>query len=175
MSGDVIVKVYADVEGQTLDGAVLTPPDATYTDTLKYSHAVNCAATGCDITGGREDCVDINRLCQNITIKDSILRISGNQAVTIKGGSSGISLENVVIHGAGKYAEIELGNWSDQSMAKTTGVLLHNVSRADGKPVRVVVGVADKPLIIGGNCVINQKWSLLVKLYCMLKGWGLIK
>jgi len=171
----VIPHLYMAVN-QSLNGVTLTPAiPADYEDTVKFSGWQDAVVEGCDITGGAEDCIDINRMCRDITIKDSILRITGNQAVTIKGGSSGISLENVVIHGAGKYAEIELGNWSDQSMAKTTGVLLHNVSRADGKPVRVVVGVADKPLIIGGNCVINQKWSLLVKLYCMLKGWGLIK
>jgi hypothetical protein len=37
----------------------------------------------------------------------------------------------------------------------------------------VVVGVADKPTIIGGNVKIRPVWSLLVKLYCKLKGMGL--
>lgn len=166
--------VYGDCDGQTLSDQVLAPPaPLSFSDTLKLSHASNFLAERCDITGGNEDCIDINRMCRDITVQDCILRIGGHQAVTIKGGSSAIHLKNLVIHGAGKYAEIELGNWSDQSMDKTTNVVIENCSRVDGRPLRIVVGKADNPIIIGGNCVINRKWSMLVKLYCWLKGLGL--
>lgn len=174
MSGDKQFHVFADCADQVLTDTVLCPPSAEgYTDALKFSHAERCLVERCDITGGSEDCIDMNRMCRDITISDSILRVNGHQAITIKGGSAGIHLKDLLIHGEGKYAEIELGNWSDQSMAKTTGVLIENCSRSDGRPVRVVVGRADNPTIIGGNCVINRKWSILVKLYCWLKGLGL--
>ena len=103
-------------------------------------------------------------------VKDTVLYSGDAQAVTIKGGSQNIRLTNVAISGSGSEGDIVLGGWSDQSMSMTTGVVLENVSKSDGSAVRVVLGKADKPTIIGGNCKIDRWQSFLLKAYCFIKG-----
>lgn len=161
---------YAGVSNIVLTNEELLPDNPKqYADILKFSCADNCLVDGCRVAGGTEDSVDINNLSHSITVSNTALNCGDAQAVTIKGGSRDIHLSNVVIYGRGKYAEIELDNWSDQSRTYTTGIVLESVTHADGGPVRVVAA-RNRPTIIGGNCRIRPVWSLLVRLYCVFKG-----
>jgi hypothetical protein len=166
-------KSYADVFGVTIQDARFDPAEAgldpqAFDDTLKFSNASEVHAENIFVRGGRENAVDMNRGCHDIAIQTSTL-VGGNQcAIVIKGGSHDIALGDVMIREAvGRY-DIELGGWSDQSFEKTRRILLHDVRRDDGKPVRVAVGHAEKPDIEGGNVKILFFESLALKAFW----WG---
>lgn len=128
----------------------LTPPDGSYADTLKItggSHSGYIFAA--HITGGTEDCIDINNRCRDIIIEVPKLRAGGSYVATIKGGSRNITLCGK-IWVPGETTDIDLGNWSDQSNERTTGIRLA-LTRADGRPVRVRLINADAPALIGGG------------------------
>ncbi len=119
----------------------------------------------------REDAVDIMRFSRGISIKNALLR-AGKYAVTIKGGSRDILLQNVRIERPSQgweKVDIDLGNYSHNAQGRTTGVVLWNVTRSDGKPVRVRVGWADEPIVIGGNVEILRVQSRLLKAYVWVK------
>ena len=128
----------------------LTPPDATYADTLKITGGSHSGViTAAHINGGYEDCIDINNRCHDIEINAIKLSSGGSYVATIKGGSHDITLRGKIWKG-GKTADIDLGNWSDQSNDRTTGIRL-DLTRADGLPVRVRLINADAPRLIGGG------------------------
>lgn len=163
----------ADTAGVVLEKVSL-PKDghspSEYDDVLKFSNARNCFVLGCHVRGGRENAIDMNRNCTNIVVEDTVL-VGGDQcAVVIKGGCHNITLNRVLISPSGGPYDIELGGWSDQSRHKTGRVVLRDVLRTDGKPVRVVVGNAEKPTIEGGDVQILPFWSIGLKLYVFAKG-----
>jgi hypothetical protein len=148
----------ADAQGVQLHDLRLDPTEEghavdEFDDTLKFSNAQHCVALRLWIRGGSENAVDMNRNCADIRLQDSTL-ISGAQcAIVVKGGARDIELSHVCIvpRNQDTPCDIELGGWSDQSDARTARVTLHEVSRIDGRPVRVAVGHADRPTIIGGR------------------------
>lgn len=145
---------FADVDGETIENTVF-PVSGTkqsdYSDILKFSHAKNIVVSNCIICGGKEDCVDMNRNCENILIENCTVYPFGSYGFTIKGGAKNITLRNVAFDGHGKVADIDLGNWSDQSMEQTTNVVLENVYAIDGSPVKVRVLWAEKPTVVDSN------------------------
>lgn len=146
-----------------------------YSDTLKLSHAKYITVKCCYITGGKEDCIDINRMCENILIEDTTLFSGGSYCVTIKGGSKNITLKNVTIDGHGKETDIDIGNWSDQSSELTTGVVLDNVQSRSGEPVKVRVLWANKPIIINNsNVSVTTIPKCLVSIYRFLRKLKLV-
>jgi hypothetical protein len=149
----------ADVDGRTLEDLRFDPEDEgsraeDFDDILKFSHARNITALRLYVAGGGENAIDMNRECAGIRIRDSLLRSGDQCAVVIKGGSNDIMLSRVRLDADDDHTayDIELGGWSDQSMKRTRRVCLHEVSRLDGRPVRVVVGWADRPAVLGGRC-----------------------
>jgi hypothetical protein len=148
---------FADVCFQTITGLKLDLSEEErkqYDDTMKLSHVWDMKFYGLSVTGGRENAIDMNRECRNVLIEDAILFGGGHCPIVIKGGCENIYLKSFDIFHDGPY-DVELGGWSDQSRKKTTGVTLENSYRLGPKgeqlPVRIVVGHADKPTIIGGN------------------------
>jgi hypothetical protein len=143
-----------------------------FDDLLKYSNSGYCYATRCTIGGehpSREDAIDINNGCSGIFIDGCFIYAGLKYAITIKGASNCIVVSNTVIVRPGKHVDIDIGNWSDQYFGRTCGVKLLNVVRADGEPVRVRVGRAEKPEIVGGNCRVMPLQSLGLKAYWHLK------
>ena len=167
---------YADTAGLRLSAIVADPaaegknPD-DYDDVFKLSHVTDFKVDGLTVRGGqqKENAIDMNRECVDVEIINARLEAGKQNAITIKGGCKNISLFGVTIERAGGHCDIELGNWSDQSWNKTTGVVLTNVVRLDGQPVRVRVGHADDPVIAGGNVKILFWGSLYLKAYWNLK------
>ena len=146
-----------------------------YSDILKLSHASNITVKDCIITGGKEDCIDMNRMCENVLIEDTHLFSGGSYCVTIKGGTKNVTLKNVTIDGHGKETDIDLGNWSDQSSELTTGIVLDNVQSKTGMPVRVRVLWANKPTITGGSNVdVTVVPKFLVLIYRFLRKLKLV-
>ena len=76
-----------------------------------------------------------------------------------------------IIRGGGSIekVDIDIGNYSDNAKGKTTDVRIVNCRRSDGKPIRVRVGWADRPVVIGGNVKILFWQSLLLKIYVYIK------
>ncbi len=122
-----------------------------WSDTLKITdgcHSLNVTAPR--IYGGAEDCVDINNQARDIVVSSTFVP-QGKFAATIKGGVHGVTLIGT-LWTRGSEVDIDLGNWSDQSSRKTTRVAL-NLETADGKPVRVRVLNAEKPIVVGDTRV----------------------
>lgn len=162
---------YCDVSDLEIpDGTIFMPPiSQEYDDVLKFSNAHRI--TGHDITvyGGRENAIDFNRTCSDIRL--SALRLIGGDqsAIVIKGGTTRIDLSDVLITPSKRaWCDILIGDWSDQSYARTTEITLTDVRRTDGLPVRVVVGRATVPWFIGGNCRVQRIESAGAKIYW----WG---
>ncbi len=76
-----------------------------------------------------------------------------------------------ITRGGGNWerVDIDIGNWSTTTPAKTGVVTIDHVTRTDGKPVRVRVGWADKPVIIGPKVHILFWQSLGLKIYCLVR------
>jgi hypothetical protein len=122
-----------------------TVTSTTSTDLLKISGCVrlrvivDCLyASSC-----LEDAIDINH-SHDIEVLVNDLFAAKNYCATIKGGSTNIRIVVARQHGHGGETDYDLGNFSDQSNARTTGVSLH-INTEDRSPVRVRVLSADKP------------------------------
>lgn len=172
---DINHRSYADIGNIRIDSETLSPPDDTYADTLKLSHAASVDVVGCHIYGGTEDCIDMNRECRDVKILDCDLIPGGKYAVTIKGGSRGILLRNVVLHAHGSETDIDIGNWSDQSKELTKGVALDNVTMADGSPVRCRVLWGEAPTVVGGNVKVTVVPRVLVWAWRVLRRLNIVK
>ena len=173
MKTDVNYLSIADTNGVHMENVKLPKEGesaSNYDDVLKFSNAQDCSFADGYVEGGRENAVDINRNCRNILIRDTTLKGGDHCSVVIKGGSRAIDLLRVLIVPGGGHYDIELGGWSDQSKEKTGLVLLEHVMRTDGKPVRVAVGNAKRPMVYGGNVKVLFWWSLGLKLYVWAKG-----
>lgn len=134
-----------------------------YSDILKFSNRQSFSLTNVYVSQGKEDSVDINNRCSNITLQGNFaIEGYGKQVFTIKGGSKDIFISGV-IENPGNHTDVEIGNWSDQSKEKTTNVQL-NLRRMDGKPVRVIIGHASN-ITLGGNCKKDVWGSLLLQVY----------
>lgn len=175
----------ADVTGKTLKNCIISPSadgldPAEYDDILKFSHAINCGVESSNVTGdglNQENAIDMNRLCENIVVKDCLL-VSGKQnAITIKGGCHNIQIADVRIMPGEGNCDIDLGNYSDQCQCPVTDVTLTNVTRTDGKPVRVRVINADEPTVVGGNVKVYRpiwgRWPIW-DIYCWLRSKGIL-
>lgn len=176
MSADInyLPGTFADVADLVIDGLTIDPASAgvdpaTLCDLVKLSHARRITLRNLVVRGGkqRENAIDANRMCEDVLIDGAELEAGRQNAITIKGGCRRIHLRNVLIARAGGHCDIELGNWSDQSFERVTKVTLENVRRADGKPVRLRVGHAAFPTIIGGNVRYMRIESYALKAYCI--------
>ncbi len=157
---------HADQLGVHIIGERIEPPDPqNWDDTLKLSNVTGAVVEMSTILGGREDCIDIMRGSASVLIYSCELYPTGEYAITIKGGCVGVVMENIVLYGGGKETDIDLGNWTAVNFDKTENIFIRNVRRADGKPVRVRVGHATKPIIEGGNVKIDHLGSVLLKAY----------
>jgi hypothetical protein len=172
---DYNYRSYADCSDVLIDGERIKPDNCLdYDDVLKFSNVKYAVVTKSDVWGGKEDCIDMNRNCSDICINDSYLFPRGKYGMTIKGGTKNVTLRNVTFLGHGKEADIDIGNWSDQSQEKTTNIKLIDVIASDGKPVRVRVLWGDPPEVVGGNVKIVIVSPVLVKIYRFLRKHRLV-
>lgn len=117
------------------------------------------------IAQGRENAIDCNNLAGDVTIRGEIGYGGGegDQVVTIKGGSSDITISGT-IHSRGRDCDVELGMWSDQSTDPVHHLDLVGLKRADGRPVTVIIVRADMRTIAlpEGAKVLQLKSALAV-------------
>lgn len=173
---DINFHSVADVDGRIIecvrfDAAEEGGNPRDFDDTLKFSHARNIIARKIWVRGGKENAIDMNRECAAIRVEDAMLFGGDQCAVVIKGGSQDITLSRVTIAlvEPASACDIELGGWSDQSTAMTRRVTLNEVRRLDGCPVRIVLGHAERPLILGGNCRILFWRSVGMKVFWLAR------
>lgn len=164
---DTNFRSYSDENEVRIVGEDIVPTDGVdWDDTLKFSHCTNSNVSFCTILGSSEDAVDMNRECENITLFENHIFTKGAYGVTIKGGSRTVCLQKCVFHGEPKSGyDIDLGNWSDQSDKLTVDVGLEDVTHVSGRPVRVRVLWAKKPIIVGGNVKVTTTPRFLVAIY----------
>lgn len=171
---DINYRSISDVTGYELHDERIDPeqdgrPRKEFADVLKFSCARDVQAKRLYVVGGHENAVDMNRHCARIEMEDCVLEGGDQAAIVIKGGSKDITLRRVSLVAVKGWCDVLLGDWSDQSYDVTTGVRLIDVSRRDGKPVRVVCGRAEVPTIVGGNVRVLRWASLCVKTYWWAK------
>lgn len=164
----------ADVDGKIIHDLRIDPSHEghnplDFDDILKFSHARNVQAQRLFVAGGRENAIDLNRGCENVVVENTLLEAGRQASVVIKGGCRNITLRHVAITNVTGWCDVLIGDWSDQSWEKTTEVHLLHVSRNDGQPVRVVVGHADWPEVMGGNVRILRRPSYALKCYWWAK------
>jgi hypothetical protein len=168
----VVERDLVDLLEQALDeGRVIA-------DVLKFSGVLDMVVVVEGICpGGREDCVDVNNRSDNLVIHAPAgFRPAGKYVSTIKGGSADISIHGPILEGA-RVVEHDLGNWSDQSQARTGPVSLSTPS-AGGWPVRWRRLNAMTPALGEGRYtqVLGVRgWfrPIFVKLYALGKRLGL--
>jgi hypothetical protein len=136
----------------------LTPPDDSYSDTLKFSAAHEGDVYAGIVIGGREDCVDINNLSRDLFIHSERWEPRGKYLATIKGGSRDIHLGGKV-RGHGSEVDIDLGNHSDQSQ-RTTGRVTLDLRTEDGSPLTVRVINAITPIFVNSH---EQRYVVVAK------------
>ena len=124
--------------------------DLEWASALKFSTGLRdftvCAGT---VPGGHDACLDVNNLCDGITIIADELIPNGNFAATIKGGSRNIRMRVRRLLGHGKVADVMLDDWSDQSHAPTENIVL-DWRTADGSPV-TVLALKARPRLAPGS------------------------
>ena len=163
---DVNFTSYADQVGISVSNLQVVPADpSSYDDTLKISHCISCSFTGGVVVGGRENALDLNRKCEDVTV--SLLELHGGRQASIvcKGGCRGVVLRDMVISPDPKsWTDILWDDWSAQSTDPSSGVL-DNVVRHDGKPVRIVFGRFRLPLVLRSKVRVLWIYSIGLHLY----------
>lgn len=159
------------MEGVTIDADVSSPD---YDDILKVSNVQDAEFAYCvvNLTGGnREDGVDVMRYSHDVRFYGCRVGAGQKYAFTIKGGSDQIEIRDSLIirpGGGWERVDIDIGNYSSTVPDARTGmVILRNVQRLDGKPLRVRVGWADRPLILQDPSTVHVLFwqSLALKVY----------
>lgn len=102
-----------------------------------------------NVVGGYEDCIDLNNLCQRVTVIADGLIPTGRYAVTIKGGCEDILIDTTLLD-RGKAVDVSLGEHSDQSFKVTRGVTL-SIAALDGSKVTYWQFNADRPHLVGNT------------------------
>jgi hypothetical protein len=162
-----------DYDGLDCDPRTKFLNPSAFDDLLKISAKQNVTVRYFKATSDgthREDAVDLNNLCQAVTLMDGTVTAGAKGvAVTIKGGSCATRLVRLVIDRPGKYCDIEIGNHSDQSWKSCDGTVIEDCLRRDSQPVRVAWGRGKRPQIIGGHVKIVWWWTAVLHAYVYAK------
>ena len=102
-----------------------------------------------NVIGGYEDCLDLNNLCQRVTVIADGLIPTGRYAITIKGGCEDILIDTTLLDHS-KTVDVSLGEHSDQSFKVTREVTL-SIAAVDGSKVTYWQFNADRPHLVGST------------------------
>jgi hypothetical protein len=168
---------FADIHDEQMGIVVLDPPNggADYDDIMHLSGTTGCTFDTVIVKGGlqRENAVDFNNGSSDNTIRQLTVGAGKQCALYLKGGSCRNKFPDVVIIGAGGHSDIYLGDYSDQTAARSDGNEFGYVRRADGKPVRVAWNFlrAEKPVFSDPRTKVRYQYvlSLLRTFYVELK------
>lgn len=143
-----------------------------YDAILKFSSASNASVLRPTTEVGVESGIDLNNSCKSLYIR-TVIGEEGDEClhpVTCK-ASEDITLD-ITVKAKGKWCEIMLGDWSDESTKRTKGTIL--ILREGGIPVRVICANANFPVFKGEGKGRVLFWaSLCAKTYWWSK-WVLV-
>jgi hypothetical protein len=132
---------FASQDGLTVADLVLAPPNqgAGFADILKLSRVTKSRFTSVFVIAGAqtENALDLNNGSSGNVFVGLKLDAGQECAVIIKGGSSGNTFSDVLITRAGGHSDLYLGDYSDQSKAKSVSNHFDHVRRLDDQAVRV--------------------------------------
>jgi hypothetical protein len=141
-----------------------------YDSPLKISHCIRISGTDVAIPQGNENAVDVN-VCENVHLEGNFGTgpVRGDQVITVKGGTKDFSIKGTLYSRGKRGAEVQIGNWSDQSFAPSrNGQVL--ADHRDGNPVRVAIGWAVPFSVkLGPSCDYMLWESLKLKAYWLTK------
>jgi uncharacterized protein YceK len=147
-----------EIPSIVLDLPTLGVDASKYNDILKFSRAINIRIDQVTVkTGGTqiEQAIDMNNLCQNITIVRADIQEGRENALTIKGGCNNIHFGMLSIIPGSGHCDIELGGASDQSNLPTTEVTMDSAAMTSGAPIKLRILNATPPDIAKGNAIIG--------------------
>lgn len=151
-SGDTVMWYMGTIAPQPCSQV---PAEVLPDDPREWDSTLKVSGVGPPINGGvwvshiiagqcRENVLDINH--SNGVYIDGVFGRAGEtgeQVVTIKGGSRNVRLRGV-IQSNGTRATITLGQWSDQSTELSRDIDLSGLYRVDGEPITVIMARVDR-------------------------------
>lgn len=138
------------ISGRNIPEVGINPSD--YSDILKFSNCTDIVVDGCNIEGGKEDCIDAVR-GSNYTIRNTTL-IPHHNGITLKGSIDGALIANVVFDGHGSDCDIDIGQFDNYwwiGRPPTRKITIRNVNSRDGSPVLVRLWDSESPVIEYSN------------------------
>lgn len=148
--------------------------DESCDDLLKCSKLTNSRFDTCAIYGNanvRENAIDCNRYCENITFSSCSITGGNQSAIVVKGGCKNVRFIACNVTPSPKsWCDVLMDDWSDQSKNPSTGVDLTGLKRTDGKKLRIVFGRWTKPLYDERNARICWIATIGLHAYNILKG-----
>lgn len=172
---------------QVLMGYLLGSRGPDYSSTLKFSTGLtNFQGTFFEVFGGTDAVVDVNNLCNGVSIWVDLAHPQGQFFATVKGGSRDIFIQCNKIERGAHVCELMLDDWSDQSHEPTANVKV-NLTMLDGSPVRVIALKA-KPIEQPGSGPYSYPWWTILNIripgtkiwligssFEVLRRWGLFR
>jgi hypothetical protein len=132
-------------------GALYLDPATHWASAIKITAGVrDLTVRAAIVPGGHDACVDLNNRARDIRVIIGDAMPFGQFAVTCKGGCIRPYIEIQRLFGRSLVADVILGDWSDQSHEPVTAPVLA-ITRADGRPVRVLVLKSDRPHFVSGT------------------------
>lgn len=165
----------ASVPGiRTVNLGDVVPDSLTYSDTLKLSGVRRLEVLVDRLVGSIEDCVDINH-SHDATVRIKECCPTGLFISTIKGGSTNIALVIDVLRGTGTETGVDLGNFTEFTNDKTTGVTIKINNSTVIPEVRVIN--AAMPTTIGIMTILEPWWSYwpFWQIYCFARNHNWVK
>jgi hypothetical protein len=138
------------IQNRAIPNAGTNPGE--YSDILKFSNCTGIVVDGCEIFGGKEDCIDAVR-GELYTFKNNTLHPVHN-GITLKGSINTIVIDNVKFETHGKDCDIELGQYDNYwyvGRKPTRDITINNVNAEDGKPIVIKVWDAETPKVTNSN------------------------
>lgn len=131
------------------------PPDPfNYDDILKFSYCFDARTVNKLVMPGRENCVDAVRGANYYWGYCQFADGAGVATMTIKGSIDGWHVDGCVIGKSKTWTDIELGMFDNYwyfGRPPTRNGRITNCTRPDGKPIRVWLWDAQKPVVENSN------------------------
>jgi hypothetical protein len=130
---------------------------ASYDSILKIADGAAVSAENIEVAQGHEDALNIQNQSGPVSLRGNFGygRAPGLRIIAIKGGCHDIVLQGT-IYQRGTRTDVEIGDWSDQSIAPSVNIDASGLIAFDGKPVRVVIARGRK-VKLGAN---KRDWLL---------------
>lgn len=140
---------YQELDGRHVAVGELGPTfPRMFDDTMKVWRCNYCTFHDGEISGGREDCIDVGQQSSHNIFEKLWLFSGGQYCCTIKGGSSFNIFRDVLVVVHGRDVDFEFGNWHSYNFERSMDNGLVRVMAADGRPVTYCYRLGCRPYIV---------------------------